>query len=79
MSCVFATERRISWVACCCLQPFVPLVWFLKVVVLQGQEPCCFLQIFRGGLIVHKARRGQVLKAGSVWKASTIFLFLCCE
>lgn len=34
-----------------------------QVVVLQGQEPSCFLQVFRGGLIVHKGRREEVLKA----------------
>uniref|UniRef100_H3DBV2 Supervillin c n=1 Tax=Tetraodon nigroviridis TaxID=99883 RepID=H3DBV2_TETNG len=33
---------------------------FLKVVVLQGEEPSCFLQIFQGGLIVHKGGREDV-------------------
>lgn len=34
------------------------------MVVLQGQEPPSFLQLFQGGLIVHKGKREEVPKAG---------------
>uniref|UniRef100_A0A674P9Y1 Supervillin c n=1 Tax=Takifugu rubripes TaxID=31033 RepID=A0A674P9Y1_TAKRU len=35
-----------------------------QVVVLQGQEPPSFLQLFRGGLVVHKGKRDEAPKAG---------------
>ncbi|XP_068433972.1 supervillin isoform X2 [Clinocottus analis] len=30
-----------------------------QVVVLQGEEPPCFLQLFQGGLVIHKGKREQ--------------------
>ncbi|XP_049416405.1 supervillin isoform X2 [Epinephelus fuscoguttatus] len=31
-----------------------------QVVVPQGQEPPCFLQLFQGGLVIHKGKREEV-------------------
>ncbi|XP_056871307.1 supervillin isoform X4 [Takifugu flavidus] len=38
-----------------------------QVVVLQGQEPPSFLQLFRGGLVVHKGKRDEAPKAAG-WR-----------
>lgn len=39
----------------------------LKVVVPQGKEPPCFLQLFQGGLVIHKGKREQAcINAGTV-------------
>ncbi|XP_068192614.1 supervillin [Antennarius striatus] len=35
-----------------------------QVVVPQGNEPPCFLQLFRGGLVVHRGRREDQANAG---------------
>lgn len=32
---------------------------FLQVQVLQGKEPPCFLQCFKGGMIVHSGKREE--------------------
>lgn len=42
------------------------VVLFLKVVVPQGKEPPCFLQLFQGGLVIHKGKREDVTNAGTV-------------
>lgn len=39
---------------------------FLKVVVLQGKEPPCFLQLFRGALVIHKGKRDERSSAGTL-------------
>lgn len=40
-------------------------MFYLKVVVSQGKEPPCFLQLFQGGLVIHKGMREQAsAKAG---------------
>lgn len=58
---------------------FLSLLWSLEVVVvLQGREPSSFLQIFQGGLIVHKGRREEVHTAGTgAGNSSSVFQFLC--
>lgn len=37
----------------------VVVVVLLKVMVPQGQEPPCFLQLFQGGLVIHKGCRAD--------------------
>ncbi|XP_061822730.1 supervillin-like isoform X2 [Nerophis lumbriciformis] len=38
-----------------------------QVLVTQGKEPPCFLQLFQGGLIIHKGSREDSVKT-SVWR-----------
>ncbi|KAM9393776.1 supervillin isoform 2-T3 [Pholidichthys leucotaenia] len=35
-----------------------------QVVVLQGKEPPCFLQLFQGGLVIHKGKREEASCTG---------------
>lgn len=37
---------------------------FLKVVVPQGKEPPCFLQLFSGAMVIHKGKRDECPSAG---------------
>ncbi|TNM97013.1 hypothetical protein fugu_015169 [Takifugu bimaculatus] len=53
-----------SWLQNSELGCLVSLLLSLEVVVLQGQEPPSFLQLFRGGLVVHKGKRDEAPKAG---------------
>ncbi|XP_051904320.1 supervillin isoform X3 [Hippocampus zosterae] len=45
-----------------------------QVVVHEGKEPPCFLQLFKGGLVIHKGRR-QVSSSTAVEQAGTWRLF----
>lgn len=63
---VILAEIISSWLQKSELGCFVSLLGSLEVVVLQGQEPPSFLQLFRGGLVVHKGKRDEAPKAGSV-------------
>lgn len=68
------------------------VVLFLKVLVSQGKEPPCFLQLFQGGLVIHKGKREEATDAGTarpylclprsvslVWSCDLkeTFLFVC--
>lgn len=35
------------------------LFFFLQVQVQQGKEPPCFLQCFKGGMVVHSGKREE--------------------
>uniref|UniRef100_A0A667YY86 Supervillin c n=1 Tax=Myripristis murdjan TaxID=586833 RepID=A0A667YY86_9TELE len=39
-----------------------------QVVVPQGKEPPCFLQLFRGGLVIHKGRREEASANAAEWR-----------
>ncbi|KAG7231487.1 hypothetical protein INR49_011637 [Caranx melampygus] len=39
-----------------------------QVVVPQGQEPPCFLQLFQGGLVVHQGRREEASTRTAAWR-----------
>ncbi|XP_056144387.1 supervillin-like [Lampris incognitus] len=39
-----------------------------QVVVLQGKEPPCFLQLFQGGLVIHKGRREEASTNAAQWR-----------
>ncbi|XP_061561650.1 supervillin [Phycodurus eques] len=39
-----------------------------QVLVSQGKEPPCFLQLFRGGLIIHKGSRDDAVKNSGGWR-----------
>ncbi|CAL8274407.1 unnamed protein product [Lota lota] len=39
-----------------------------QVVVHQGQEPPCFLQLFRGGLVTHRGRRDPPSAHTAAWR-----------
>uniref|UniRef100_A0A3B4D489 HP domain-containing protein n=1 Tax=Pygocentrus nattereri TaxID=42514 RepID=A0A3B4D489_PYGNA len=39
-----------------------------QVLVSQGKEPSCFLQLFQGGLIIHKGCREDVAKNTGGWR-----------
>lgn len=40
-----------------------------QVVVPQGKEPACFLQLFQGGLVIHKGKREEAsTNAGTEWR-----------
>lgn len=46
----------------------------VQVLVSEGKEPPCFLQLFQGGLIVHKgSREDGANKTGD----NTVELFFC--
>lgn len=55
----------------------------VEVVVPQGKEPPCFLQLFHGGLVIHKSKRDEVPSAGIVQpyfnRSAAISLFLSCD
>ncbi|XP_034396413.1 supervillin isoform X1 [Cyclopterus lumpus] len=38
-----------------------------QVVVLQGKEPPCFLQLFQGGLVIHKGKREEACTNAAEW------------
>lgn len=58
---------------------FVFVVLFLKVVVPQGKEPPCFLQLFQGGLVIHKGKREEATNAGHLraYLCPLLSVFLC--
>ncbi|CAJ1076268.1 supervillin isoform X1 [Xyrichtys novacula] len=39
-----------------------------QVVVPQGQEPPCFLQLFRGSLVIHKGKREEASAKTAKWR-----------
>ncbi|XP_064862512.1 supervillin isoform X5 [Oncorhynchus nerka] len=39
-----------------------------QVMVPQGQEPPCFLQLFQGGLVIHKGCRADTTNNTGVWR-----------
>ncbi|KAK5884687.1 hypothetical protein CesoFtcFv8_018484 [Champsocephalus esox] len=39
-----------------------------QVVVPQGKEPPCFLQLFQGGLVVHKGKREEASTNAAEWR-----------
>lgn len=39
-----------------------------QVVVLQGKEPPCFLQLFKGGLVIHKGTREEASSKTAEWR-----------
>ncbi|XP_078140648.1 supervillin [Centroberyx gerrardi] len=39
-----------------------------QVVVPQGKEPPCFLQLFQGGLVIHKGRRDDASTNTAAWR-----------
>uniref|UniRef100_A0A4W5PKH7 Supervillin c n=1 Tax=Hucho hucho TaxID=62062 RepID=A0A4W5PKH7_9TELE len=39
-----------------------------QVMVPQGQEPPCFLQLFQGGLVIHKGCRADTTSNTGVWR-----------
>ncbi|XP_029583384.1 supervillin isoform X4 [Salmo trutta] len=39
-----------------------------QVMVPQGQEPPCFLQLFQGGLVIHKGCRADTTNHTGVWR-----------
>ncbi|CAK6961185.1 supervillin [Scomber scombrus] len=39
-----------------------------QVVVPQGQEPPCFLQLFQGGLVIHKGKREESSTNAAEWR-----------
>ncbi|XP_061823847.1 supervillin isoform X4 [Nerophis lumbriciformis] len=39
-----------------------------QVLVTQGKEPPCFLQLFQGGLIIHKGSREDSVKTSAGWR-----------
>ncbi|KAM9816987.1 supervillin-like [Neosynchiropus ocellatus] len=39
-----------------------------QVLVSQGKEPPCFLQLFQGGLIIHKGSREETVKTKEGWR-----------
>nr|XP_057917497.1 supervillin isoform X3 [Doryrhamphus excisus] len=39
-----------------------------QVLVTQGKEPPCFLQLFQGGLIIHKGSRDDSVRNTAVWR-----------
>lgn len=54
---------------------------FCKVVVPQGKEPPCFLQLFKGGLVIHKGKQEEAsINTGGVKSAwfSVHFSSLLC-
>lgn len=55
--------------------------FLVKVVVLQGKEPPCFLQLFKGGLVIHKGTREEASsKTGNISLfLSIFFVWLNCK
>ncbi|XP_056262421.1 supervillin isoform X3 [Pseudoliparis swirei] len=43
-----------------------------QVVVLQGKEPPCFLQLFQGGLVVHKGKREEPWTNAAEWRLFSV-------
>ncbi|XP_076000466.1 supervillin-like [Genypterus blacodes] len=39
-----------------------------QVVVPQGKEPPCFLQLFQGGLVIHRGRRDDASSHAAAWR-----------
>ncbi|XP_062301904.1 supervillin isoform X3 [Osmerus eperlanus] len=39
-----------------------------QVEVRQGKEPPCFLQLFRGGLVIHRGRQGDATANTAAWR-----------
>ncbi|XP_038561119.1 supervillin isoform X3 [Micropterus salmoides] len=39
-----------------------------QVLVLQGKEPPCFLQLFEGGLVIHKGKREEASTNAAEWR-----------
>nr|XP_020461105.1 supervillin-like [Monopterus albus] len=39
-----------------------------QVVVPQGKEPPCFLQLFQGGLVIHKGKRDEASTKAAEWR-----------
>uniref|UniRef100_A0A3Q2PCL5 Supervillin c n=1 Tax=Fundulus heteroclitus TaxID=8078 RepID=A0A3Q2PCL5_FUNHE len=39
-----------------------------QVVVPQGAEPPCFLQLFQGGLVIHKGKREEATSTAADWR-----------
>lgn len=39
-----------------------------QVVVPQGKEPPCFLQLFKGGLVIHKGTREEATSKTGLWR-----------
>lgn len=49
----------------------------VKVVVCQGNEPPCFLQLFQGGLVIHKGKREEASAHGGAVNSGLLEVALC--
>lgn len=43
-----------------------------QVVVPQGKEPPCFLQLFQGGLVIHKGKREEPTSTAADWRLFSV-------